>query len=125
LNRLFVYHTAADNLAIVMLALVENQSQPRILSCGRCWMNILYFRKKLSPEERYLLLKKARERAHLLEGLRIAVDHIDEVIRIIRSSYNDAKERLMERFDLSEIQTGNPGICSSPPQGLERDKIGK
>ncbi len=124
LNRLYTATQFQTTFAIVLLALVDNQSQPRILSLKQILDEYIAFQKEILNRRTQYDLKKARERAHLLEGLRIAVDNIDEVIRIIRSSYNDAKERLMERFELSEIQA--QAILEMQLrrlQGLERDKI--
>jgi DNA gyrase subunit A len=124
LNRLFASTQMQVTFAIVLLALVENQTQPRILSLRQILDEYIAFQNEIIIRRTQFDLGKAQERAHLLEGLRIAVDHIDEVIRIIRSSYNDARERLMERFDLSEIQA--QAILEMQLrrlQGLERDKI--
>ena len=124
LNRLFVSTQLQSSFAIVMLALVENQTQPRILSLRQMLDEYIAFQKEIITRRTQYDLKKARERAHLLEGLRIAVDNIDEVIRIIRTSYDNAKERLMERFELSDIQA--QAILEMQLrrlQGLERDKI--
>jgi DNA gyrase subunit A len=109
-----------------MLALVNNQSQPKTLSLKDILNEYIKFQIEVIVRRTEYDLRKARERAHILEGLRIAVDNIDEVIRIIRSSYNDAKERLMQRFELSEIQA--QAILEMQLrrlQGLERDKIEK
>lgn len=124
LNRLYKATQFQTTFAIVLLALVDNQTQPRILSLKQILDEYIVFQKEILRRRTEFDLKKARERAHLLEGLRIAVDNIDEVIRIIRSSYNDARERLMERFELSEIQA--QAILEMQLrrlQGLERDKI--
>jgi DNA gyrase subunit A len=124
LNRLYVSTQMQTTFAIVMLALVDNQSQPKILSLRHIIDEYIKFQEEVITRRTQYDLKKARERAHLLEGLRIAVDNIDEVIRIIRASYNNAKERLMERFDLSEVQA--QAILEMQLrrlQGLERDKI--
>lgn len=124
LNRLFTSTQFQTTFAIVLLALVDNQSQPRILSLKQILDEYIIFQQEIIRRRTEFDLSKARERAHLLEGLRIAVDNIDEVIRIIRSSYNDARERLMARFDLSEVQA--QAILEMQLrrlQGLERDKI--
>jgi DNA gyrase subunit A len=124
LNRLYASTQLQTTFAIVLLALVDNQSQPRILSLKQILDEYIAFQQEVIRRRTEYDLKKARERAHLLEGLRIAVDNIDEVIRIIRSSYNDARERLMERFNLSEVQA--QAILEMQLrrlQGLERDKI--
>ena len=124
LNRLFATTSMQTTFAIVMLALVDNQKQPRILSLRQILDEYIAYQKEVLVRRTQYDKRKAQERAHILEGLRIAVDNIDEVIRIIRTSYNDAKERLMERFNLSEIQA--QAILEMQLrrlQGLERDKI--
>ena len=124
LNRLYIATQMQTTFAIVMLALVENQSQPRILSLRDVLDEYIAFQEEIITRRTQFELKKARERAHLLEGLRIAVDNIDEIIAIIRSSYDNARERLMERFDLSEVQA--QAILEMQLrrlQGLEREKI--
>ncbi|MEL4107104.1 DNA gyrase subunit A [Oscillospiraceae bacterium WX1] len=124
LNRLYASTQMQTTFAIVLLALVEDQSQPRILSLKQILDEYIAFQREVLRRRTEFDLKKARERAHLLEGLRIAVDNIDEVIRIIRASYNDARERLMERFSLSEVQA--QAILEMQLrrlQGLEREKI--
>ncbi|NMA37767.1 MAG: DNA topoisomerase 4 subunit A, partial [Papillibacter sp.] len=104
LNNLFSSTPLQTTFSIIMLALVNNQSQPKTLSLKDILNEYIKFQIEVIVRRTEYDLRKARERAHILEGLRIAVDNIDEVIRIIRSSYNDAKERLMQRFELSEIQ---------------------
>ena len=104
LNRLFASTQLQTTFAIILLALVNNQSQPRVLSLKEIFEEYIAFLLEVITRRTEYDLKKARERAHILEGLRIAVDNIDEVIAIIRASYNAARERLMERFSLSEIQ---------------------
>ena len=124
LNRLYAATQFQTTFAIVLLALTDDQSQPRILTLRQIIDEYIAFQQEIIRRRTEYDLKKARERAHLLEGLRIACDNIDEVIRIIRSSYNDARERLMERFDLSEIQA--QAILEMQLrrlQGLEREKI--
>jgi DNA gyrase subunit A len=124
LNRLYATTQMQTTFAIVLLALVENQTQPKILSLKQILDEYIAFQKEVLVRRTQYDRRKAMERAHILEGLRIAVDNIDEVIRIIRSSYNDARERLMERFNLSEIQA--QAILEMQLrrlQGLERDKI--
>ena len=90
--------------AVNMLALVENQTQPKILSLRHILDEYLTFQEELIVRRTKFDLKKALERAHLLEGLLIAEENIDEVIKIIRESYDDAKENLMARFNLSDVQ---------------------
>ncbi|NLO47044.1 MAG: DNA gyrase subunit A [Clostridiales bacterium] len=126
LNRLFASTQLQTTFAIILLALVNNQSQPRVLSLKEIFEEYIAFQLEVITRRTEYDLKKARERAHILEGLRIAVDNIDEVIAIIRASYNDARERLMERFSLSEIQA--QAILEMQLrrlQGLEREKIEK
>jgi len=104
LNHLFNQTQLQTTFAINMLALVNNQTQPRILSLRHILDEYLAFQQEVIVRRTRYDLKKALERAHLLEGLIIAQDNIDEVIRIIRESYDDAKENLMNRFSLSEVQ---------------------
>ncbi|MGE4353243.1 MAG: DNA gyrase subunit A [Oscillospiraceae bacterium] len=124
LNRLFSQTQLQTTFAINMLALVHNQSQPRILTLRQILDEYLAFQKEVITRRTQYDLKKAQERAHLLEGLIIAQDNIDEVIKIIRTSYDDAKQRLMERFDLSDVQA--QAICDMrliSLQGLNREKL--
>ena len=126
LNRLFTQTQLQTTFAIVMLALVDDQSQPRILSLRQMLDEYIAFQREIVRRRTEYDLKKARERAHILEGLRIAVDNIDEVIHIIRTSYDNARERLMERFELSEIQAqAILEMRLRQLQGLEREKIEK
>ncbi|MGI6029583.1 MAG: DNA gyrase subunit A [Candidatus Heteroscillospira sp.] len=104
LNKLYTQTQLQSSFSIIMLALVQNQTQPRILSLRHILDEYLVFQKDVLVRRTRYDLKKALERAHLLEGLLIAQDNIDEVIRIIRSSYDDARDNLMERFGLSEVQ---------------------
>ena len=124
LNRLFAQTAMQSNFSINMLALVNNQSQPKILSLRSILDEYLKFQEELIVRRTKFDLKKAMEREHLLQGLLIAQDNIDEVIRIIRSSYDDAKTRLMERFNLSDVQA--QAICDMrliALQGLNREKL--
>jgi len=124
LNRLFSQTAMQSNFSINMLALVNNQSQPKILSLRSILDEYLKFQEELIVRRTKYDLKKAMEREHLLQGLLIAQDNIDEVIRIIRSSYDDAKNRLMERFNLSDVQA--QAICDMrliALQGLNREKL--
>ena len=126
LNRLFAQTQMQTTFAINMLALVANQTQPRILSLRHILDEYLAFQEEVLTRRTVYDRKKAQERAHLLEGLLIAQDHIDEVIRIIRNSYDDAKEQLMVRFQLSEVQA--QAICEMrliALQGLNREKLEK
>lgn len=124
LNRLFAQTQLQSTFAVNMLALVKNQSQPKVLSLREILDEYLAHQEEVVIRRTRYDLRKAQERAHLLEGLLIAQDNIDEVIRIIRSSYDDAKERLMERFGLSEIQAqAILDMQLKRLQGLEKDKL--
>ena len=94
-----------DTFGVIMLALVNNE--PKILTLRQCLDCYIDHRKDVILRRTQFDLDKALARAHILEGLRIAIDNIDEVIAIIRSSYDDAKERLMKRFGLTDIHTRN------------------
>ena len=124
LNRLFAQTSLQSSFSINMLALVNNQTQPKILSLRHILDEYLSFQEELIVRRTRFDLRKAEERAHLLEGLLIAQDNIDEVIRIIRSSYDNARENLMSRFGLDEVQT--QAICDMrliALQGLNREKL--
>ncbi|MBE6993928.1 MAG: DNA gyrase subunit A [Ruminococcaceae bacterium] len=122
LNQLFKLTQMQDSFSINMLALVDNQ--PKILTLKECLQHYLDFRFEVIVNRTKFLLKKAQDRAHILEGLAIACDNIDEVIRIIRSSYDNAKENLMARFGISEIQAqAILDMQLRRLQGLEREKI--
>ena len=124
LNRLFNQTQLQTTFAINMLALVDNQSQPKILSLRHIIDEYLAFQEEIIVRRTRYDLKKAQERAHLLEGLLIAQDNIDEVIRIIRSAYDDAKQRLMERFGLDDIQAqAILDMRLKALQGLDREKL--
>lgn len=124
LNRLYASTQLQITFSIVLLALVNNQKQPKLLSLREILDEYIAFQRQVITRRTQFDLKKARERAHLLEGLRIAGDNIDEVIRIIRTSYDKAKERLIERFDLSEVQAqAILDMQLKRLQGLEREKI--
>ena len=124
LNRLFAQTALQSSFSVNMLALVDDQSQPRCLSLRNVLDEYLGFQEQVIIRRTQYDLKKAEERAHILEGLLIAQDNIDEVIRIIRSAYDDAKERLMERFGLSEIQAQTIlDMRLKALQGLEREKL--
>ena len=124
LNRLFAQTQLQTTFAINMLALVDNQSQPKILSLRHIIDEYLKFQEEVILRRTRYDLKKAQERAHLLEGLLIAQDNIDEVIRIIRESYDDARERLMARFGLDEIQAqAILDMRLKALQGLDREKL--
>ena len=104
LNRLFAQTQMQTTFGVTMLALVNNQTQPKILSLRHMLDEYLAFQEEIITRRTQYDLKKALERQHVLEGLLIAEENIDEVIKTIRKSYDDAKERLMARFNLSEIQ---------------------
>ena len=124
LNRLFAQTALQSSFSVNMLALVDDQSQPRCLSLRNVLDEYLAFQEQVIIRRTQYDLKKAEERAHILEGLLIAQDNIDEVIRIIRSAYDDAKERLMARFGLSEIQAQTIlDMRLKALQGLEREKL--
>ena len=124
LNRLFAQTALQSSFSINMLALVNNQRQPKILSLRHIIDEYLTFREDIIVRRTRYDLRKAEERAHLLEGLLIAQDNIDEVIHIIRTSYDDAKQNLMKRFGLSDVQA--QAICDMrliSLQGLNREKL--
>ena len=124
LNRLFAQTQLQTTFAINMLALVENQRQPKILSLRHIIDEYLAFQEEIIVRRTRFDLKKAQERAHLLEGLLIAQDNIDEVIKIIRSSYDNAKENLMSRFGLDDVQAqAILDMQLKRLQGLEREKL--
>ena len=126
LNRLFAQTQLQTSFSINMLALVDNQSQPKILSLRHIIDEYLSFQEELITRRTKYDLRKAREREHLLEGLLIAQDNIDEVIRIIRQSYDDARENLMARFGLDEIQAqAILDMRLKALQGLDREKLEK
>ncbi len=124
LNRLFAQTQMQTSFAINMLALVDNQKQPKILSLRHIIDEYLAFQLEVITRRTQYDLKKAREREHLLQGLLIAQDNIDEVIKIIRTSYDNAKDNLMARFNLSDVQA--QAICDMrliALQGLNREKL--
>ena len=124
LNRLFAQTQLQTSFAINMLALVDNQKQPKILSLRHIIDEYLKFQEELILRRTRFDLRKAKEREHLLQGLLIAQDNIDEVIRIIRSRYDDAKEALMQRFGLDEIQAqAILDMRLKALQGLDREKL--
>ena len=124
LNKLFTQTALQSNFSIIMLALVDNQKQPRILSLRSILDEYVAFQQDLIVRRTRYDLKKAEERAHLLRGLLIAQDNIDEVIHIIRTSYDDAKERLCERFGLDDVQAqAILDMRLKALQGLDREKL--
>ncbi len=124
LNRLFAQTQMQTTFGVTMLALVNNQSQPRILSLRHMLDEYLAFQEQIITRRTRYDLKKAQERQHVLQGLLIAEDNIDEIIKTIRESYDDAKQRLMDRFGLSEIQAQVVlDMQLKRLQGLEREKL--
>ncbi len=124
LNNLFKQTALQSSFGIIMLALVDDQKQPRILSLRQIIDEYLAFQMEVLTRRTQYDLKKAQERAHLLEGLLVAQDNIDEVIKIIRSAYDDAREKLMERFGLSEVQAqAILDMRLKALQGLDREKL--
>ena len=124
LNNLFKQTALQSNFSIIMLALVDDQKQPKILSLRQILDEYLKYQEEVLTRRTQYDLRKAQERAHLLEGLLIAQDNIDEVIHIIRSSYDNAKQNLMERFSLDDVQA--QAICDMrliALQGLNREKL--
>ena len=123
LNQLYKYTEMESTFGVIMLALV-NKIEPKILNLRQILDEYIAFQKDVIVRRTRFDKAKAEARAHILEGLRIALDNIDEIIAIIRSSYNDAQEKLMERFDLSEIQSqAILDMRLARLQGLEREKI--
>ncbi len=122
LNRLYKYTQMQDTFGVITLALVNGE--PKILTLRECIYYFLEHRKEVIVRRTRFELEKAEARAHILEGLRIAINNIDEVIKIIRESYDDAKEKLMERFKLSEIQAqAILDMRLKTLQGLQIEKI--
>lgn len=124
LNRLYKHTQLQDSYSMIMLALVDGE--PKILNLHQILSEYLNFQKEIITRRTQFDLKKAEARAHILEGYRIALDNIDEIIRIIRASYNNAKEKLMDRFGFSDIQAqAILDMRLARLQGLEREKIEK
>ena len=124
LNTLFKQTALQSSFGIIMLALVDDQKQPKILSLRQIIDEYLAHQNEVLTRRTQYDLRKAQERAHLLEGLLIAQDNIDEVIRIIRSAYDDAKQRLMERFGLDDVQAqAILDMRLKALQGLDREKL--
>ncbi|WP_290773412.1 DNA gyrase subunit A [Anaerofustis sp.] len=122
LNQLYKYTQLQDTFGVIMLALVDNQ--PKILNLKEILVHYLNHQKEIIIRRTEYDLKKAKARAHIVEGLLIALDNIDEIIKIIRASYNDAEEKLMERFELSDIQAkAIVDMRLRRLQGLEREKL--
>ena len=124
LNRLFAQTQLQTTFAVNMLALVRNQSQPKVLTLREILDEYLSYQEEIIIRRTRYDLRKAQERAHLLEGLLIAQDNIDEVIRIIRTSYDNAKENLMQRFGLDDVQAqAILDMRLKALQGLDREKL--
>ncbi|MCD7861236.1 MAG: DNA gyrase subunit A [Oscillospiraceae bacterium] len=124
LNKLYKQTALQSNFSIIMLVLVNNQSQPKVLSLRQILDEYIAFQEDLIVRRTNYELKKARERVHLLKGLLIAQDDIDEVIRIIRAAYDDAKEQLMARFGLDDVQAqAILDMRLKALQGLDREKL--
>lgn len=122
LNNLYKHTQLQDNFSIIMIALVDNE--PKVLNLKEMIHYYVNHQREIVIRRTQYDLKKAQARAHIVEGLRIAIDNIDEVIKIIRSSYNDAELKLMERFNLSEIQArAIVDMRLRRLQGLEREKL--
>ena len=123
LNQLYKYTQMEDTFGVIMLALV-NQVEPKVLNLREILDNYINFQKDVIIRRSRFDKKKAEARAHILEGLRVALDNIDEIISIIRSSYSDAKPKLMQRFEFSEVQAqAILDMRLARLQGLEREKI--
>ena len=124
LNRLYAQTQMQTTFAIVLLALVDDQKQPKILTLREILDEYLTFQKEIITRRTIYDRRKAQERAHLLQGLLIAQEHMDEVIRIIRTSYDDAKEKLIASFSFSDIQAqAILDMQLKRLQGLEKEKI--
>jgi len=124
LNKLYMQTALQSNFSIIMLALVNNQTQPKVLTLRQVLDEYIAFQEDLIVRRTKFDLRKARERAHLLEGLIVAQDNIDEVIRIIRTAYDDAKEKLMQRFELDDVQAqAILDMRLKALQGLDREKL--
>ena len=124
LNKLYKQTALQSNFSIIMLALTDDQKQPRIFSLRHMLDEYIAFQEQIIVRRTQYDLRKAQERAHLLEGLLIAQDNIDEVIHIIRTAYDDAKERLMERFGLDDVQAqAILDMRLKALQGLDREKL--
>ncbi len=122
LNQLYKFTQMQDTFGVIMLALVNGE--PKVLTLKQCLEYYIDHRKNVILRRTQFELDKALARAHILEGLKIALDNIDEIINIIRSSYDDAKERLMERFKLSDIQAqAILDMRLKTLSGLQREKI--
>ena len=124
LNKLYMQTALQSNFSIIMLALTNNQTQPKVLTLRQVLDEYIAFQEDVIVRRTRYDLRKALERAHLLEGLLIAQDNIDEVIHIIRTAYDDAKEKLMERFALDDVQAqAILDMRLKALQGLDREKL--
>ena len=124
LNKLYMQTALQSNFSIIMLALTNNQTQPKVLTLRQVLDEYIAFQEDVIVRRTRYDLRKALERAHLLEGLLIAQDNIDEVIHIIRTAYDDAKEKLMERFSLDDVQAqAILDMRLKALQGLDREKL--
>ncbi len=124
LNQLYQFTQMQETFSVINLALVHNQSQPKVLTLREMLDEYIQFQYQVVERRTRYDLRKAQERAHILEGLKIACENIDEVIHIIRTSYDNAKERLMERFQLSDVQAqAILDMRLGRLQGLEVEKI--
>ena len=124
LNNLFKQTSLQSSFGIIMLALVDDQKQPKILSLRQIIDEYLNHQMDVLTSRTQYDLRKAQERAHLLQGLLTAQDNIDEVIHIIRTAYDDAKQKLMERFDLDDVQAqAILDMRLKALQGLDREKL--
>ena len=124
LNKLYAQTDMQSSFGVIMRALVDDQRQPKILTLREVLDEYLAFQEEVIRRRTQFDLKKAQERAHLLDGLIIAQDNIDEVIKIIRESYDDAKENLMNRFSLDDVQAqAILDMRLKALQGLDREKL--
>lgn len=122
LNQLYKHTQMQDSFGVIMLSLVNGE--PKVLNLLDMLKFYIKHREEVVERRTRFDLKKAEDRAHILEGLKIAIDNIDEIIKIIRESYNDAKEKLMQRFELSEVQAqAILDMQLKRLQGLEKEKI--
>jgi len=126
LNRLFAQTQMQTTFGVILLALVDNQQQPKILTLREILDEYIAHQKTIIVRRTQFDLKKAQERMHLVQGLIKASDHIDEVIATIRSAYDDAKDRLMEKFGFSDVQAqAILDMQIKRLQGIEREKLEK
>ena len=125
MNQLYKYTQLEDTFSVIMLALV-NQTDPKVLNLKQVLEHYVKFQEEVITRRTKFDKAKAEARVHILEGLKIALDNIDEVIETIRNSYNDAKEKLMNRFSLTDIQAqAILDMRLARLAGMEREKIDK